>query len=314
MHHALADYPFTRFSEQLQHRFGERVGKVCIDAGFTCPNRDGRKARGGCHFCEQGGARASHAEPDLPIRQQVRCQIESVMDRSGSPRKFIAYFQAFSNTYAPLEILRRCYDAALDDEHVVGLMVGTRADCVGSPVCHLLSSYLPRGPVWVELGLQTVNQATLDRMNRQERVEDFAEACGSAREAGLDVTAHVIFGLPGDDRETNLRTVAYAAACGATGIKIHNLYVDDRSAIAEGWRRGGIVLPSLEEYVSLVCDALEILPAHIVIHRLTGQAPPAHHLAPAWATNKLDVQRRVVEEMRRRGTTQGCRARSDYDY
>ena len=284
---------FTRLSTTLLERYGEEPGNLIIDAGFTCPNRDGKKARGGCTFCDLDPTRTQRqAQPEDAIPEQVRRQIEAFDLHPNAPRNFIAAFQPFSNTYAPLEILRRSYDAALDEPRIAALMVATRSDCVTRSVCNLLASYRARGPVWLELGLHTTNQATLDRLNRHERVEDFAEACGDAREAGLNVTAHILFGLPEDDRETNLRTVAYAVVCGATDLKIHNGFDDHR--------RSEISPTGENQFVSLICDALEIIPSEIIMHPFAADSSSA-------ADTHL-LEQNVETEMQRRGSTQGCKA------
>jgi hypothetical protein len=282
---------YTHLTTGLHERFGEDPGNLLIDAGFTCPNRDGKKARGGCTFCDLDPARTQRqAEPENAIREQVRRQIEASDLQPNAPRNFIASFQPFSNTYAPLEILRQSYEAVLDEPRIAALMVSTRSDCVTRSVCNLLASYRSRVPVWLELGLHTTNQATLDRMNRHERVEDFAEACGDAREVGLNVTAHILFGLPEDDRETNLRTVAYAVVCGATDLKIHNRLLDRSASDAP--------LPREIEMASP--DALEIIPAEITIH------PFSEHSSSN--DDAVMVEHHVVAEMQRRGSVQGCKA------
>ena len=284
---------FTRLSRVLYERFGEEPGHLIIDAGFTCPNRDGKKAHGGCTFCDLDPARTQRqTKPEDAISEQIRRQIEASDLHPDAPRNFIAAFQPFSNTYAPLDILRSSYDEALDEPRIAALMIATRSDCVTRSVCNLLASYRARVPVWLELGLHTTNQTTLDRMNRHERVEDFAEACGDAREAGLSVTAHILFGLPEDDRETNLRTVAYAVVCGATDLKIHNGFDDLRRTDNH---------PSDDtRFISLICDALEIIPSEIVMH------PFSNH--PICASETHLLEQNVEAEMLRRGSTQGCKA------
>jgi uncharacterized protein len=297
---------YRSFGAWLRHYFGETVQKVCIDAGLTCPNRDGSKSRGGCLFCSAGGSGAGHVLTGLEIADQVRTQIARSLKRKGA-RRFIAYFQSFSNTYAPLEQLRELYDAALCDERIVGLSVATRGDCVCADTVDLLAEYRQRVHVWLELGLETSSQATLDRMNRSETVEDFVRASALARTAGIDVVAHCIFGLPGDTRADAMRSIDLVNQAGASGVKIHNLYVDRTSGLAEQWRLGRVPVLSLEDYVELACDALERLRPDILIHRLTGEAPSGDLLAPDWVRDKASVLRAIEAGMESRGTFQGAR-------
>jgi hypothetical protein len=301
--------PINNFHDWLVQEFGSRVYKLCLDAGFTCPNRDGSKAVGGCTFCDVAGSGGAHIESTIGISAQVRDQIAN-SERRYRARKFIAYFQAFTNTYAPVERLHAVYDAAICDHRIVGLSVGTRADCVSHEVCELLASYRPRVRVWLELGIQTVNQATLDRVNRAETVEEFHLACSMAKAAGLDLVLHIIFGLPGDTAEDCMRSIEFANRHGVSGVKIHNLYVDSRSPIAVDWRKGLVRLPEFDEYCSLVCDALERLDPGILVHRLTGHAPSPYHLGPGWALGKPAAIEKIAAELRRRGTYQGFRFRN----
>jgi hypothetical protein len=296
--------PWNSFGAWLKDHFGERVHRACIDAGFTCPNRDGSKAFGGCTFCDAVGSAAGHVESALAIRRQVGEQIASGAARHGA-RKFIAYFQAFTNTYAPVGRLREVYDAALEDPRIVALSVATRSDCVTDGACGLIASYRGRCMPWLEVGLQTVNQATLDRVNRAERVEDFAAACDTARRHGLPVVAHLMLGLPGDSREDSLRAVEHINECGVWGVKIHNLYIDSSAPMAEEWRAGRVEVPAEGEYVSFVCDALERLSPGVLVHRLCASAPKERHLAPAWALNKTAVLDAIRREFARRATRQG---------
>ncbi len=302
--------PWNSFNVWLRERFAERVHRACIDAGFTCPNRDGSKASGGCTFCDLAGSAAGHIEPAFGIRRQIRKQIASGEARYGA-RKFIAYFQAFTNTYAPVERLREIYDAALEDPRIVGLCVGTRGDCVTDEVCGLLAWYGAERLTWMEVGLQSVNQATLDRVNRAERVEDFAEACRAARKFGVPVVAHLIFGLPGDTRADCLRAIAHLNQCGVWGVKIHNLYIDSLAPMAEEWRAGALTLPDRDEHIALLCDALELLAPGIMVQRLCAAAPRARHLAPAWSLDKAVVLQGIRDEFARRGTRQGSRFAKD---
>jgi len=296
---------YNSFNKWLRARFGERVHKLCIDAGFTCPNRDGSKATGGCAFCDVAGSGARHIQSTLNIRRQVLAQVDQSFQRYHA-RKYIAYFQAYTNTYGTVPRLRRIYEAALISDYVVGLSVGTRGDCVTEEVCELLASFQePHREVWLELGLQSANQETLDRINRAERVEDFVRACAMANTAGVQTVGHVIFGLPGDSHDDCLRSIDLINECGCSGLKIHNLYIDAQAPMAESWRKGEIRVWERGEYIGTVCDALERLNPSILIHRLTGEAPPPMLLAPDWASDKAKVLASIDTEMARRGTRQG---------
>lgn len=292
--------PYNSFNQWLRKRHGARVQRLCVDGGFTCPNRDGTKSAGGCSFCDAGGSGAGHIAAGMDVAGQVRRQIDRVQHRYGRSCRFIVYFQAFTSTYASVDQLRRVYDASLCDERIVGLSVGTRADCLTPEICALLASYVPRYDVWVEIGLQSVNQATLDRVNRAERVEDFERACAMAKAAGLGVVAHLIFGLPGDAREDCLRAADLVNRCGVDGVKIMNLYIHASAPMAAEWRAGRVGLMERDEYVALVCDALERLEPSVLVHRLTGECPAPELLAPAWAGDKHAVLNAIHAELARR--------------
>lgn len=295
---------YNAFNPWLKNKWGERVHKVCLDAGFTCPNRDGSKATGGCTFCDVAGSGARHIATELGLRRQALRQMTRI-GRRYHASKFIAYFQAFTNTYAPVERLKKLYDAALFDERVVGLSVGTRSDCITEEVCELLASYKSRAYVWLELGLQSVNQHTLDRINRAETVEDYVFASALAKRYGLDLVTHLIFGLPGDEPADYMRAVDLANECATNGIKIHNLYIDARAPMAEQYRAGDVRVMDRNEYVGLVCDALERLRPEVLVHRLTGEVPAKELVAPDWVRDKSAVLLAIDAELARRGTRQG---------
>lgn len=298
--------PINYFHDHLVAYYGQRVQKLCLDGGFTCPNRDGSKSVGGCLFCDADGSGAGHMAAARPIREQVAQQKAQCRRRYGA-RLFIAYFQAFTNTYGPLEHLKRLYDEALASDDIVGLSVGTRADCLNDAVCDLLASYRVGGRrVWVEIGVQTINQATLDNMNRAESVEDFQWAAELVKGRGLELVVHVIAGLPGDNRDDFLATISFVNTLNADGIKIHNLYIDSRAPLAALWQKGEIALWSFNEYVSSVADGLEKLSNRCLVHRLSGQAPKPYHLAPDWALDKNRIIQAIEAELWRRGTFHGC--------
>ncbi|MBN1867144.1 TIGR01212 family radical SAM protein [Candidatus Sumerlaeota bacterium] len=269
----------------LRERFGCRVMRIPLDAGFTCPTRDGTLATGGCLYCDAGGARAARVDPTLPIGQQLARGISNAIDKRLA-QKFIAYFQAFTNTYAPVETLRKTYEEGLGDPRVVAMAVGTRPDCLDSPARDLLREFNERTFLWLEVGLQSANDETLRTVRRCHSVAQWEEAVGHLRRLDIRFCAHVIFGLPGDSPDDMLRAAELLNETGAWGVKIHNLYIDRESPMAELYRKGEIGLLSREEYMDLAIEFLARLSPSILIHRLVGEAPPDRLLAPDWAGDK----------------------------
>lgn len=297
---------YNSFSEHLRRLFGCRVYKVSVDAGFTCPTRDGTKARGGCLYCGEEGSRASYCDPDLPIDAQVRRGIE-FLRRRYKAEKFIAYFQPYTNTYAPVEVLRGVYDQALAVDNIVGLSIGTRPDCVSPQVLDLLAEYHDRTYLWVEYGLQSAMEKTLHSINREHTVGDFIEAVEQTHARGMRVCAHVILGLPYETPSDMLASADVLNSLHIDGVKIHSLYVNKNARLARLYETGELRLLLQEEYVGLVCDYLERLAPDILIHRLTGEAPPNLLLAPHWCADKSTVIRHIRQELERRGSEQGSR-------
>ena len=289
----------------LRKRFGERVQKVTIDAGFSCPNRDGTRGKGGCIYCNAFGSGTGAYQRGLSIRDQMLEGMERLRKRYKA-RKFIAYFQAFSNTYAPVSILRKRYEEALVNEQVVGLAIGTRPDCITEEVVKLLASYRKRGlMVWLEMGLQSVHNKTLAFINRGHTYEDFLRALELAKKYELLVCTHVIFGLPRENSSEMLETIEKLAALPLDGIKFHELYVVRGSKMEELYKQGLYRPLTQTEYVDLVCEALAYLPWRIVIQRLTGDPRPDELVAPAWAREKQNTLRAIEETLISRDLWQG---------
>jgi len=292
------------YGRDVQERFGFRVQKVAIDAGFTCPNRDGLKGRGGCTFCNN-----ESFSPNEGNRASVREQLaegKRVVHRRTGATRFIAYFQAYSNTYERLERLRELYEAALEDPDVMGISVGTRPDCLPDGVLELLSEYQHRDlEVWLELGLQSAFDSTLERVNRGHTAAEYFEAAAKARAMGLKVCTHLILGLPGEDYEHWSTTHHRVIEAGTDGLKFHPLHVVRASLLARQWQRGEYIPLELPTYVSAVADFLERTPSNIAIHRLTGTASLDVLLAPMWCNWKWNVLNGIERELRRRGTCQG---------
>ncbi|HFC97194.1 MAG TPA: TIGR01212 family radical SAM protein [Thermosulfurimonas dismutans] len=296
---------YYSFNQFLKEKFGERVQKVPLDAGFTCPNRDGTKGRGGCIYCNAYGSGTGAARKGLSVREQMLRGMEHMARRYGA-RKFLAYFQAFSNTYAPPETLRARYEEALVDERVVGLCVGTRPDCVDEAVADVLSEFRDRGlMVWVELGLQSVHNETLARINRGHTFEDFLTALEILKARGLLVCVHIIFGLPGEGPLEMLETVRTLARLPIDGIKFHELYVVRGSGMEKLYLEGRYRPLTQGEYADLTAEAIAHLPKRVVVQRLTGDPRPGELVAPDWARDKTGTRRLIEETMLNRGHYQG---------
>jgi len=301
---------YRSFNRYLREKFGVRVDKITIDAGFSCPNRTGEKGRGGCIYCNNAGF-SVNSRGRRPMVRSVREQIQEGIERRRKRNptgKFLAYFQAYTNTYGPLEHLRRLYDEALSVPDVVGLAIGTRPDCAEDDVLDLLNEYGRRCELWLEYGLQSSHNRTLERINRGHDFACFVDALERTRKcSAIQIGVHVILGLPGETRKDILTTAERLGRLEFQGIKIHLLHVVRDTILEEHYRRGEIRLLEQREYVSLVVDFLERLPSSVTIHRLTGEAPPDVLIAPRWCLNKTVVLRSIHEEMERRDFRQGSR-------
>jgi uncharacterized protein len=296
-------YAFGRF---LRERFGYKVFRVTIDAGFTCPNVDGSVALGGCVYCDNRSFSPNRRLPRSSVRDQVSRGV-AILQKRYRAEHFLAYFQAATNTYAPVEKLRRLYDEALEHPQVVGLAIGTRPDCVPDPVLDLIQEYARQRYVCLELGLQTIHDRSLDWMNRGHHLDVFVDAIARCQGRGLDLCAHVILGLPGESPADMLATADTLAALPVQAVKIHNLHVVRDTPLAEMYERGEIRLMERDEYVQVVCDFLERLPPGMVIQRLSGDAPPDYLVAPSWCLDKPALLDAIRAELDRRDTWQGFR-------
>lgn len=297
----LADVVHT-FGREMLARYGERVHKLAIHAGFTCPNRDGTRGRGGCTFCNN---RSFSPTAPVPVGAQIAAG-RAVLARRTGARRFIAYFQAYTNTYADVGHLRTLYDQALAEPDVVGLSVGTRPDCVPPQVLDLLATYRDRGDeVWLELGLQSSFDRTLERINRGHGYGEYRRAVRAARARGLQVCTHLIVGLPGE-RAAHARTsLDRVLGEGVDGLKLHPLHVVRGTALANDFRRGAYPAWTMEEYVETVCDLIEVTPSEVVFHRVTATAAQRLLLAPHWCAGKWRVLNAIEAELVRRGHWQG---------
>jgi radical SAM protein (TIGR01212 family) len=298
------DRRYRAFSRFLRERFGTKVYRVTIDAGFTCPNVDGSVAVGGCVYCDNRSFSPNRRLPRTSVNEQVRRGVEILQSRYGADR-FLAYFQAATNTYAPVEKLRRLYDQALEHPQIVGLAIGTRPDNVPDPVLDLLQGYARERYVCLELGLQSIHDRSLDWMNRGHHFDAFVDAVNRCQGRGLDVCAHVILGLPGETPDDMLATAAALARLPVNGVKIHNLHVVRDTPLERMYLAGEVRMLERDEYVQVLCDFLERLPPEMVIHRLNGDAPPDYLVAPLWCLEKPGLLAAIHAELEHRDSWQG---------
>lgn len=304
----LADRVNT-FGQAMLRQYGERVHKIALDAGLTCPNRDGSKGRGGCTFCNNASFNpARSAAPTrvpAPLTQQIASGRAGIARRTRA-RRFIAYFQTYTNTYERPERLRALYDAALAEPDMIGLCVGTRPDCVPDAVLAVLAEYRDRGfAVWLELGLQSSFDTTLAAVNRGHGFAEYRDAMRRARRYGLSICTHLIVGLPGESGAHARISLSRALDTGTDGLKLHPLHVVRGTRLANDYRRGAYRPLEREEYVHIVADLIAATPSNIVYHRLTGTARPDILLAPAWCSGKWAVLNAIERELARRGICQG---------
>jgi radical SAM protein (TIGR01212 family) len=296
---------YRDFNSYLREIFGERVQKISLDAGLGCPNRDGTISNSGCIFCNSRGSGTGALMNDgLSIDEQI-VRAQSYMQKRYKAKKYIAYFQSFTNTYAPVPKLKALYDQALAYRNVVGLSVATRPDCIDENVLTLVSSYKKNRLVWIEYGLQSAHDMTLKRINRGHDAACFEQSVRMTAEYGISICAHIILGLPGEDREMMLQTARFLSNLPVHGIKIHLLYVVNGTPLSALYEKGELSCLEQEEYVALVVDFLELLPPEMVVQRLTGDPVKSELTAPSWALEKSENLRLINESLERRDTWQG---------
>lgn len=296
--------PYHSLDYALREVFGEKVYKAALNGGFTCPNRDGKLGNRGCIFCSAGGSGDFAAPAELSITEQLETAIEGI-SRKTTANKFIAYFQAFTNTYGPIEKMGRLFTEAVNHPKTAILSVATRPDCLPEEVLDLLSELNQIKPVWVELGLQTIHEDTAKWMRRGYELSTFEEAVKKLRKRGITVIVHVILGLKNESKEMMLETVRYLARMDIQGIKLQLLHVIEGTDLAKEYKQGEINTFTQDEYVDLVIDCLETLSPEIVIHRLTGDGPSRELVAPLWSTRKREVLNQLHREMKLRQSYQG---------
>lgn len=298
------DKRYNDLNTYLRDIFGCRVQKITVDAGLTCPNRDGTLSRGGCIYCNiRGSGTGAHAKGLSVTRQLINGK--NSLSKRYKAKKFIAYFQSFSNTYAPLQDLQRLYEEALKVDDIVGLSIGTRPDCVDEAVLDLLQDYAKHHLIWIEYGLQSARDATLAFINRGHDVQCFKDAVEKTRNRGIKICAHVILGLPHETRQDMLHTAATIAKLGIDGIKLHLLYVVNGTRLETLYRQGKFKCLEQQAYVDLVCDFLERIPAGMVIQRLTGDPHRKELAAPGWSLKKTETLERIRKTLEKRDSWQG---------
>ena len=301
----MSDYYLT-FSEFLKKRFGQKVYKVTLDAGFSCPNRDGTLSSEGCIFCDDSGSFSRLYSPTLPIEEQLHVGMQKIKNRYHA-EKFLAYFQAYTNTYKPVSDLKDLYDRVFIDD-IVGMSIGTRPDCVDDEKLDLISSYNVRNRfIQVEYGIQSVHEKTLKFINRGHDFACFEKACKKSKERGLTVCAHVILGLPNETYDDMMQTAKTLASMGIDGIKIHMLAVMEGTKIHKMFNDGKINLMSEDDYITTVCDFLEYLPPEMIVQRLAGNGKREIRIQPRWLGKKLELVGKMEKEFERRGTKQGSK-------
>ena len=299
-------HPYYTMNQLMHEHYGKKIRKICIDGGFTCPNRDGTCGTGGCTFCGERGA-GEQLDPTKTIREQA----EAVLSKAAPDSAWIVYFQNFTNTYAPVPVLRERYDAALIDERIRVLDIGTRPDCITEEIAAMLAEYAKKYEVWVELGLQTANDTTADRINRGYHLPCFLNAVRLLKQYGLPVIVHVILGLPGETLDDVLQTIRTVNAVGADGIKIHSLFIMKNTVLAEQYLAGEFVPISMQTYIDWAIEALTHLSPEIVVHRMTGNCLRDQLLAPDWIIQRDLILTTIDRRMAADGLTQGCKYSGD---
>lgn len=288
----------------LREKFNDKVFKISLDGGFSCPNRDGTIGKGGCIFCSGRGSGDFAGNRSESIHEQF-IKVLSMMNNKWKSEKYIAYFQAYTNTYGPIEVLKKKYEEAISEKGVVALAIATRPDCLSEEVLDLISSYSKRLYVWVELGLQTVSDKTGKIINRGYDLEVFEKAMENLKKRNIDVVVHAILGLPGENHEDMIKTIEYIGKSGAKGIKIHLLHLMKGTRLEDLYNEGKLEFLSMEEYVDLVVEAITKLPPEIVIHRLTGDAPRNLLIGPTWSLRKWEVLNAIDKKLEKDDLCQG---------
>ena len=300
----VAEKRYNAFGPYLRNRFGIKVRKIGIDAGFTCPNRDGTLAHGGCIYCEEDGSRSPYTDKSLSVINQIKSS-KKILNKKGKEQKYIAYFQAFTNTYAPLEELKKIYETALTDNDIIGISIGTRPDCVDEEKLDYFASLAERTYLWIEYGLQSSNNITLKKINRHHTSQQFERAVKESQKRGINVAAHMIVGLPFETLEDSFNTGKFLSELKVDGIKIHSLFIPKNTPMEKLYEKGYFSPISMDEFVETTCNILEILPPTTLIQRLNGDPNPSTLVAPKWTLRKMEIMNKIEWELERRDSFQG---------
>ena len=292
---------YNHLNKYLKEKFGERTLKICIDGGFTCPNRDGKVSTGGCIFCSEKGS-GEHLKP-LSIQAQIKKHLNSY--RGLRANKFIAYFQNFTNTYDSVENLKLRYDAALIDNRIVALAIATRPDCITEEICQLIASYKNKVDVWVELGLQTSNDSTGNLINRGYSSEKFTDAINLLRKYNIEIVTHIMVGLPNETFEDIKNTVKFINSHDIQGLKIHSCYVIENTVLGEMYKNKSYSPISLDYYIETACYILTHINPSVIIHKISGDAPKDLLLAPDWNLHKKWIMNGIDRYLRENNLYQG---------
>lgn len=288
---------YLSFNKYLKDKFGQKVYKISLDGGFTCPNRDGKTGTRGCIFCSKGGSGDFAENRDMSITEQIESGKKKVEKKIKSG-KYIAYFQAFTNTYAPVETLKQKYEEAINHPDIVALSIATRPDCLGDDVLRLLDEMNKIKPVFVELGLQTIHQKSAKYIRRGYDLSVYDKAVRDLKKIGVNVVVHVILGLPNESENDMLETVKYVCESGANGIKLQLLHVIDGTDLAKDYEKGLFKTLEFDEYINLIVKCVKIIPKDIVIHRLTGDGAKKDLIAPLWSADKKRVLNAINKALR----------------
>lgn len=306
--------PYHSLDYEMKRRFGTKVYKIALEGGMTCPNRDGTIGTGGCIFCSAGGSgdfavplQGAAGMTEESVHRQIDLAISRISRKMGSsPGAYIAYFQSYTNTYAPVSYLRQLFTAAILHPEIRVLSIATRPDCLPEEVLDLLEELNQIKPVWIELGLQTIHPDTARLIRRGYELDCFTDAKNRLRRRGLEVIVHVILGLPGENRTQMLETISWLGSNDIQGIKLQLLHILKGTDLALLYEQTPFPVMSMEEYLDLVIDCVSLLPPEIVIHRITGDGPKNLLIAPLWSANKRLVLNTLTRRFQERGITQGC--------
>lgn len=298
---------FYSANQFYRSTFGHKVYKISLNGGMTCPNRDGTLSTGGCIFCSSTGSGDFSPVSTMLIDEQIESGIARVRNKIKED-KFIAYFQSFTNTYAPVEYLENIFMQAIAHPNIVALSIGTRPDCLGDDVIQLLDKLNKIKPVFIELGLQTIHPRTAEYINRCYTLDVFDNAVKTLKSININVIVHIILGLPFESEEMMYQTVSYVGKSGADGIKLQLLHILENTKLAEDYANGKFEVLTLEQYTDIICRCIEIIPQNMVIHRITGDGPKKILIAPKWSGNKKLVLNTINTALKERNIIQGSKA------